>query len=74
MRVSPEDRRMLDALLAEINDPDTSPERREECRDDHSAIANGYVMLDLLGGDSSAWGVMEKLGIPTAPEPKKRCR
>ena len=41
MKIAAEDRRILGALLAEIHNPNTTPERREECRDEHSAIVRG---------------------------------
>lgn len=59
MNVTPQDRQNLDALLAEIHDPTTTPERREECRDDYSSISEVYVMADILGYD----------GIPRDPTP-----
>ena len=43
MEIKPNDRRILDALLAEINDPKTSDERREEAREDFGGIAEGYM-------------------------------
>jgi len=46
MEIKPNDRRILDALLAEINDPNTSDERREEAREDFGGVAEGY--LDVL--------------------------
>ena len=67
MNIAPEDRIILDALLAEIHDPNTTPERREECRDDHSAIANAYIMEEMFEGEGSAWEIMEKHGIPAVP-------
>ncbi len=67
MTPTPADRRILDALLAEINDPATSDERREDCRDDFASIANSYLITEMFGGEGSAWDIMEKEGIPAVP-------
>lgn len=47
--VKPSDRRTLNMLAAVINDPDTSPEDRAECREEFHGIAEGY--LDVLEPD-----------------------
>lgn len=67
MSPTPEDRRILDALLAEIYDPNTTAERREECRDDFSSIANAYVISEMFEDEGTAWEIMEKEGIPAVP-------
>ena len=67
MTPTPTDRRILDALLAEINDPATTDERREDCRDDFSSITNAYVIAEMFEGEDSAWDIMEKEGIPAVP-------
>lgn len=67
MNPTPEHRRILDALNAEIHDPNTTAERREECRDDFSSIANAYVIAEMFEDEGTAWEIMEKAGIPAVP-------
>ena len=46
MEIKPNDRRIMDLLRAEIDHPDTTPERRAEAREDLGGVAMGY--LDVL--------------------------
>lgn len=67
MKIRPEDRRILDALLAEINNPSTTDERRAELRDEHSSIAEGYIIEEMYEGEGTAWEIMAKLAISAVP-------
>lgn len=52
IHVTPEDRRVLDALAAAIADPDTTPEMRSIYSEEYSGIAEGYVALEILNDPS----------------------
>ena len=67
MNPTPEDRRILDALDAEIKDPNTTAERRSDLRDEWFSIANAYVIAEMFEGEGSAWDIMEKEDIPVVP-------
>jgi hypothetical protein len=45
MEIKPEDRKALDGLKSEIDNPATSSEWRAECREDYAGIAEGYFDL-----------------------------
>ena len=44
--LSPEDRRLINALEAAIADPGTSAEKRSEYREELGSIADGYANSD----------------------------
>jgi len=48
MDVTPEDRKILDAIIAELRDPATTPERKEDLADAHQWYAEKYCYDWLL--------------------------
>ena len=48
MDVTPEDRKILDAIIAELRDPATSPERKEDLAGAHQWYAEKYCYDWLL--------------------------
>lgn len=51
MEISPNDRRILDALKAAIADPNTPEDQRAELREELGVIATNYVIGNLLEDD-----------------------
>ncbi len=63
MKVTSNDRKILDALRARIHDPAATPEERDSLRDDFEAIAGGYVAERILNDDWEAEGNEAEGGI-----------
>lgn len=51
--VTKEDREYLDKIQRLIDDPDTSPEVREELREEYGTVALGYVIAAAFEDDPS---------------------
>ncbi|MFZ4777881.1 MAG: hypothetical protein ACOYM3_21135, partial [Terrimicrobiaceae bacterium] len=49
IQVAAKDRATLDGILAELENPDTSAERKSELREEYSGIAQPYVDAGILG-------------------------
>jgi hypothetical protein len=65
--VSPNDRKIMDALLIAINDPATSEEARSEYREEFGLISMGY--LDLFTSDEERREYEERSAAERAKNP-----
>ncbi|MFZ4779270.1 MAG: hypothetical protein ACOYM3_28230, partial [Terrimicrobiaceae bacterium] len=65
--VTAEDRKLIDGLIAEIDNPATSAERRSELREEVASITMPYAMANILGDDDAPFESKPEEKVPQSP-------